>query len=132
VVLSSRTPPAYGKGKKLSRYDNGGQKVFSSHCNGSERPESRRCAAVEVGPKSRGIVWALEPEHASSFYSNRQGAVRRLPKGNMFICPVFNPPPAVFNPPPRGKQFFYISSESCPTATLSTFSPISFHSLASL
>jgi len=91
-------PSAYGKGKKPSWYDNGDQKVFGSHCatvlengnillfdNGSERPESRRSAAVEVDPKTGEIVWEFEPKHTSSFYSNRQGAVQRLPNGNTFI-----------------------------------------------
>ncbi|HMK65575.1 MAG TPA: aryl-sulfate sulfotransferase [Thermodesulfobacteriota bacterium] len=91
-------PSAYGAGKAPSWYDNGGQKVFGTHCpvllengnillfdNGSERPEGNRSAAVEVNPKTGEIVWEYEAKHSASFYSYRQGAVQRLPNGNTLI-----------------------------------------------
>jgi hypothetical protein len=91
-------PSAYGQGKAPSWYDNGDQKVFGTHCatvlengnillfdNGSERPEERRSAVVEVDPKKGEIVWEFSPKHTSSFFSYRQGAAQRLPNGNTFV-----------------------------------------------
>lgn len=87
------------KVKKPSWYDNGSQRVFGSHCaiplenghillfdNGSERPEARRSAAVEVDPKTGKIVWEYTTKHSNSFFSYRQGGVQRLENGNTLIC----------------------------------------------
>ena len=92
-------PTAYDpKAKKPGWYDNGDQKVFGTHCpmvlengnillfdNGSERPEKRRSAIVEVNPKTDEIVWYYESKHTNSFNSYRQGSVQRLPNGNSLI-----------------------------------------------
>lgn len=91
-------PSAYGKGKAPSYYDNGDQKLFGPHCvtvlenghilifdNGSERPEMRRSAVIEMDPKTDEIVWEFEPKHTSSFFSYRQGAAQRLPNGNTLV-----------------------------------------------
>ncbi len=91
-------PSAYGQGKAPSYYDNGDQKMFGSHCatvlengnilifdNGSERPEGRRSAVIEMDPKTGEIVWEFEPKHTSSFFSYRQGAAQRLPNGNTLV-----------------------------------------------
>ncbi len=92
-------PTAYDpKAKKPGWYDNADQKIFGPHCptvlengnillfdNGSERPESRRSAAVEMNPKTGEVVWSYESKHSNSFNSYRQGAVQRLPNGNTLI-----------------------------------------------
>lgn len=92
-------PTAYdSKKKKPGWYDNGDQKVFGTHCptvlengnillfdNGSEGPESRRSAIVEVNPKTDEVVWSYKTLHTNSFNSFRQGSVQRLPNGNTFI-----------------------------------------------
>lgn len=91
-------PSAYGKGKRPGWYDDGDQKMFGSHCatvldngnilifdNGSEKPETRRSAVIEMDPKTGEIVWCFEPKHTSSFFSYRQGAAQRLPNGNTFV-----------------------------------------------
>lgn len=91
-------PSAYGKSDKPTFYDNKDQKVFGPHCvtalengnllifdNGSERPEERRSAIVEMNPKTGEVVWEFEPKHSSSFFSYRQGSAQRLPNGNTFV-----------------------------------------------
>jgi len=91
-------PSAYGAGKAPSWYDDGDQKVFGSHCatplengnflifdNGSERPQGNRSRVVEVNPKTNEIVWSYESQDINSFYSYRQGAVQKLPNGNVLV-----------------------------------------------
>lgn len=91
-------PSAYGGGKAPSWYDDGDQKAFGSHCatplpngniiifdNGSERPQGNRSRVVEVNPKTNAVVWEYESRDINSFYSYRQGAVQKLPNGNVFV-----------------------------------------------
>ncbi len=91
-------PSAYGKGKAPSYYDNQDQILFGSHAasvlengniivfnNGSESPERRNSSIIEVDPKTEKIVWRYDPPMTHGFFSDRQGAVQKLPNGNYFV-----------------------------------------------
>jgi hypothetical protein len=91
-------PSAYGAGKAPSWYDDGDQQVFGEHCvtpldnghmllfdNGSERPEGNRSRVVEMDPKTGKVVWEYTSKDVNSFFSFRQGAVQKLPNGNVLV-----------------------------------------------
>ncbi len=96
-------PSAYGAGKAPSYYDNGDQILFGSHAasmqpngnivvfnNGSEAPERRVSSIYEFDPKTGKIVWEFAPKMVNSFYSDRQGAVEKLPNGNYLVTSTHN------------------------------------------
>mgnify|MGYP003814807635 CR=1 FL=1 len=91
-------PAAYGAGKSPSWYDDGDQKIFGEHCvtplpnghflifdNGSERPQGNRSRVVEMDPKTGAVVWDYKTKDINSFFSYRQGAVQKLPNGNVLV-----------------------------------------------